>query len=293
MNAMDRIGIEAAVCDTAKSPHAARKGFPKHMPAGASPQRDSTKPKFGASTAAVSMPRIPFDTESVSATSRSAAGRNIPKHTPALVSPGGVHRSKVTSVPNAGVHKSKAPSEPSASQQSLEMVGNWRELVEEGFSMGLARALASESDFAFRTWIVDNSGSMVTADGHRIVETSDRKIVGQLVTRWEELRETVVYHAELASILQTPTRFQLLNDPGEKVGKKEFIVGNQGCNRLEEMLVAKSVMRRTQPGGVTPLTRHVVRIESMIREMQEQLAASGERVAVVIATGKSIKRDNQ
>jgi hypothetical protein len=27
--------------------------------------------------------------------------------------------------------------------------------------------------------------------------------------------------------------------------------------------------------------------------MQEQLAASGERVAVVIATGKSIKRDNQ
>jgi hypothetical protein len=28
-----------------------------------------------------------------------------------------------------------------------------RELVEEGFSMGLAMALASESDFAFRTWI--------------------------------------------------------------------------------------------------------------------------------------------
>jgi hypothetical protein len=27
------------------------------------------------------------------------------------------------------------------------------ELVEEGFSMGLAMALASESDFAFRTWI--------------------------------------------------------------------------------------------------------------------------------------------
>jgi hypothetical protein len=158
--------------------------------------------------------------------------------------------------------------------------------------MGLARALASESDFAFRTWVVDNSRSMSTADGHRIVETSDRKIVGQEVTRWEELQETVVYHAELASILHSPTRFQLLNDPGEKVGKKEFIVGNQGCNRLEEMLVAKSVMQRTQPGGVTPLSRHVIQIESMIREMQEQLAASGERVAVVIATGESIKRDN-
>jgi hypothetical protein len=71
--------------------------------------------------------------------------------------------------------------------------------------MGLAMALASESDFAFRTWIVDNSGSMVTKDGHRIVETSRSKFQGQCVTRWEELVETVLYHAELASILRTPT----------------------------------------------------------------------------------------
>ena len=115
---------------------------------------------------------------------------------------------------------------------------------------------------------------------------------GQCVTRWEELRETVLYHAELASILRTPTIFQLLNDPGEKVGKREFIIGKEGCIRQEEMLVAKSVMQRTKPNGVTPLTSHVVRIEAMIREMKTQLAASGERVAVVIATGKSIMRDN-
>jgi hypothetical protein len=56
----------------------------------------------------------------------------------------------------------------------------------EGFSMGLAMALASESDFAFRTWIVDNSGSMVTRDGHRIVR-QDQKGGRQCVTRWEEL----------------------------------------------------------------------------------------------------------
>jgi hypothetical protein len=279
---MDRIGIEAAVCTTA-TPNAARKGFPKQMPAGASRHTDAAKPKSRVSSAAtsippdISAPTVAFAEDSVTTTSRSAAaGRNIPKHTPTAVSP--------------GVHKSRVASEPI--RPSLTMVGNWRELVEEGFSMGLARALASESDFAFRIWIVDNSGSMSTGDGHRIVETSDRKIEGQCVTRWEELRETVLYHAELASILRTPTRFQLLNDPGENVGRKEFVVGSQGCNRQEEMLVAKSVMQRTRPMGVTPLTSHVVRIETMIREMHAELAKSGERVAVVIATGKSIKRDN-
>jgi hypothetical protein len=281
MNAMDRIGIEAGVCTTS-IPHAARKGFSRHMPAGASSHVDAAKTKSRASTAATSMPpgssapMVAFETDTVTTTSRSTAGRNIPKHTPTPVSP--------------GVRKSRVTSEPI--RKSLAMVRNWRELVEEGFSMGLARALASKSDFAFRTWIVDNSGSMLTGDGHRIVETSDRRVEGQCVTRWEELRETVMYHAELALILQTPTRFQLLNDPGEKVGKKEFTVGNQGCNRLEEMLVAKRFMQRTQPTGVTPLTTHVAHIEATIREMQAQLAASGERVAVVIATGKSIKRDN-
>lgn len=282
MNAMDRIGIEAAVSSTSSPPRAARKGFPKHIPAEASAHADSAKPKSGASTAIESMPpgisesKIAFDTDTVTTTSRSAAGRNIPKNTTPV--PPVVHKSRVTA------------SEPI--RPSLAMVGHWRELVEEGFSMGLARALASESDFAFRTWIVDNSGSMVTGDGHRIVETPDRRIEGQRVTRWEELRETVLYHAELASILRTPTIFQLLNDPGEKVGKREFTVGAEGCNRQEEMLVAKSVMQRTHPMGVTPLTSHVVRIEARIREIQPQLAASGERVAVVIATGKSIKRDN-
>jgi hypothetical protein len=133
---------------------------------------------------------------------------------------------------------------------------------------------------------------MVTRDGHRIVATSDRRVEGQCVTRWEELRETVLYHAELASILRTPTVFQLLNDPGERVGKREFVVGKEGCNRQEEMLLVKSVMQRTKPMGVTPLTSHVVRIEAMIRGMKAQLAASGERVAVVIATGKPIMRHN-
>jgi hypothetical protein len=282
MNAMDRIGIEAAVCTAPTPQHAARKGFPKHMPAEASPRVDVPKPKSGASAAAaaaaikypgISTPKIVLDTDTVTTTSRSAAGRNIP--TPVQVS-SGAYKSNVGSDSIRPPHK---------------MVGHWRDLVEEGFSMGLARAVASENGFLFRTWVVDNSGSMVTKDGHRIVVTSDRRVEGQRVTRWEELRETVLYHAELASILRTPTIFQLLNDPGEKVGKKEFIVGKEGCNRQEEMLAARSVMQRTKPMGVTPLTSHVVRIEANIREIQTQLAASGERVAVVIATGKSIKKD--
>jgi hypothetical protein len=76
MNAMDRIGIEAAVCTAPTSQQAARKGFPKHMPAEASPRVDVAKPEFGASTAAAfkppgtSTPKIVFDADTVTTTSR-------------------------------------------------------------------------------------------------------------------------------------------------------------------------------------------------------------------------------
>lgn len=46
--------------------------------------------------------------------------------------------------------------------------------------------------------MIDNSGSMVIGDGHRIVETSDRKIIEQAVSRWEEIQDTVFYHSQMA-----------------------------------------------------------------------------------------------
>jgi hypothetical protein len=207
MNAMDRIGIEAASCNTSPR-NAARRTV--HI------AQSQT-----ASAAAPSSPTSSRKHASVSSASRSSNGNNsIPKQSPVVF---------------------KVPSDRSLHTKAI---GNWQALVDEGFTKGLAMALASNSEFAWRTWIIDNSGSMLIGDGHRIVETADRRIEGQDVTRWEELQQAVLYHVDLASILMSPTNFQLLNHPGERIGRSEFTVGNHGANkRMEDIIVAKSVYK--------------------------------------------------
>ena len=64
-------------------------------------------------------------------------------------------------------------------------------LRSQGFSKGLAQAVAANRHhFALFIWVVDNSGSMSTSDGHRFVEThksNDVKCVS--CTRWEEIQQ--------------------------------------------------------------------------------------------------------
>jgi hypothetical protein len=54
-------------------------------------------------------------------------------------------------------------------------------LQEQGFPLGLAKTLSETKEaFPLRIWVVDNSGSMRTLDGHKIVETlnsNDIKLV--------------------------------------------------------------------------------------------------------------------
>ena len=89
-------------------------------------------------------------------------------------------------------------------------------LKQQGFTAGLAQSLLSATfatrhlKFPLRFWILDNSGSMSFNDGYRILETRHKhrvKIVP--CTRWEELRECVAYHVELAGLLRTPTQFRV------------------------------------------------------------------------------------
>jgi hypothetical protein len=76
--------------------------------------------------------------------------------------------------------------------------------------MGLAKALMTSKDsFEQRIWIVDNSGSMTIKDGHRISETGTGTFCMTLVTRWAELQETIIYHAQMAAVLSSFTRFRL------------------------------------------------------------------------------------
>jgi hypothetical protein len=59
--------------------------------------------------------------------------------------------------------------------------------------------IASSESMPYRFWIVDNSGSMQTPDGKRLVEDARGKKVAVGATRWEELTQVVLQTAEVAA----------------------------------------------------------------------------------------------
>ena len=114
-----------------------------------------------------------------------------------------------------------------------------------------------------RIWIIDNSGSMKMMDGHEVLPENDGKKCEDnekekvLVTRssitngsadgdtsrWAELRETVMCHAQLLSILKAPTDFRLLNPPSNG-GPQKFRVGYTNNNMLPSMPSLPGIFRR-------------------------------------------------
>lgn len=154
-------------------------------------------------------------------------------------------------------------------------------LLEQGFSLGLAKALAENTQsFDHRIWVVDNSGSMQIGDGHR-VSIADGKITLIPSSRWEEIQDTVIYHSQMAAVLNTYTRFRLLNDPGHSAGPQEFSVGYPGRSIENDIRQVRLTMTRAKPDGVTPLTDHIWEIQREIRELLPELQRTGRRVSPV------------
>jgi len=126
---------------------------------------------------------------------------------------------------------------------------------------------------------------MRNADGHRIVPTlkaGDVKMVP--CSRYEEIQECVNYHIAMAGAMEAPTKFRFLNDPGPTVGPQQFIVGENMERVAEEVLNAQSLVRRSQPGGCTPLTNHILEIQREVVSLAPSVRANGQRIAIVIAT---------
>lgn len=163
-------------------------------------------------------------------------------------------------------------------------------LLDQGYTNGLLHALLKNlRNFQKRIWVVDNSGSMSTHDGHRIVETSRTKkkkecrIVSS--TRWTEMQQTVDYHANLAAVLNAPTVFRMLNDPGRGCGPQQFAIGERGSRFInEDLAIARSTMINSAPVGATPLTQHVREIREMVKGIEPALRAQGCKMAILLAT---------
>ena len=177
-----------------------------------------------------------------------------------------------------------APNLPSAPQDTLHQHVVTPELTQwlsgQGFSDGLIKAaVCSANSFPRRIWIVDNSGSMNTDDGHRIVQNGNGTIILNS-TRWAEIVDTVTYHAELASKLNASTEFRLLNHPNLPNVNQNVCVS--GPDDLPEAL---RTMNSSRPGGCTPLTSHLQSIRAEFTpQYVNSLRSAGQRVVVVLAT---------
>lgn len=162
-------------------------------------------------------------------------------------------------------------------------------LQQQGFPRGLAKTLSVNNEaFPLRIWVVDNSGSMMQRDGHRIAVSTDNsnnhKVQLMNCTRWEEIQQTVEYHSKMAADLRSPTVFRMLNSPGQ--GElKQFSIGERGRENIDEDLsIALRTIRDLKPKGATPLTKHVLEIRSDLLSMEPSLRESGSKIAIVLAT---------
>eukprot|EP00970_Alexandrium_tamarense_P001901 scaffold247_cov189-Alexandrium_tamarense.AAC.6 len=162
-------------------------------------------------------------------------------------------------------------------------------LMKQGYTRGLACSLAQTiKNFPLRIWVVDNSGSMQNTDGHRFVETKrshDVKIVS--CSRWDEIRDCITYHAQMAAALEAPTTFRMLNDPAVGPNSQQFGIAETtlDTNVVQgEVRRAIEIMKSAQPGGVTPLVEHILEIQTSVTQLAPKLRADGCRVVIILAT---------
>jgi len=169
----------------------------------------------------------------------------------------------------------------SSNQKSCDLTEEQiHSLQQKGFTRGLAKSLGPNLEiFPKRFWVVDNSYSMTTRDGHRLELANNSTIRDIPCTRWDEIKDCVHYHEEMSNLLGSPTEFRLLNRPRNTHINQVFSAGEEGARSH-----LKSTLEGVTPDGITPLTEHVKRLKQEIQEMSSHLKAQGQKVVIVLAT---------
>jgi len=148
--------------------------------------------------------------------------------------------------------------------------------------LGIAEELVqSAGTFGTRYFVVDNSGSMATGDGHRLV--SRIGITGTTsCSRWDELGASLSSLARVAVDLGVKTEFRMLNAPAN--GSPKVVKVGGEASPEEVQLRQISDMVAAQPGGGTPLCKAVEQVVKDIRAQRGALERAGKRAHVVIAS---------
>lgn len=158
-------------------------------------------------------------------------------------------------------------------------------LQEHGFPLGLSQELVQTvGQSMVRFWVIDNSGSMWTSDGH-VLRGKGKSTQLIPCTRWAEMQSTVECHADLAGILEATTIFHMLNHPGDPRVPQKFSVAEHSSSSIpDEISKAKQAMLTCQPQGPTPLSERLTEIREMLMDIAPVLDKQGQKVTIVIAT---------
>jgi hypothetical protein len=196
------------------------------------------------------------------------------------------------------VEEARSPShKKKRGNKSSEATGKTEYTVSGGIDEAAARKFLTDKDWPpglqtalinscikmpVRFFITDDSGSMLTNDGHRFVGTGDKtKLIR--CTRWSELASTLLFHAELSHVAHAPSEFRLLNNA------EPVLVGMPGDN--DAFNLVKEVLT-DGPGGQTPICAQIREVVAKIAEIEGSLRSNNQRAAVIICTdGQSTDGD--
>ena len=178
----------------------------------------------------------------------------------------------------------KVHQEPSANNLKV----NVSALQALGYPEGFCRALVQGAQiYAKRYWIIDDSLSMMTRDGHFLLHSGpdcDERLEMVPGSRWNELQETCLQHALLAVHLEIHTDFRLLN-----CGTGHFRIPRTfGHHRkrasMDDVQHAQKILSRAKPRGVTPLTKRLASVRKELEQSVLPKLPRGQKVAIILAT---------
>lgn len=178
----------------------------------------------------------------------------------------------------ASVQKSAASAPPAP---ALDETAARAFLGAHGFPVGLQTTLINcLAKTPVRFFLLDDSGSMLTGDGLRVVDRGADSLENchtrswVKCSRWDELADMARFHIQLAHVARAPTQFRFLNNlPPQFIGDGDDAATAQLLGVLDGA-----------PSAGTPLCRHINSVVVQIQALAPELRAAGQKAAVIIAT---------
>jgi len=149
----------------------------------------------------------------------------------------------------------------------------------------LLQFASSDHEIALHIWIVDNSTSMNLYDRYRF-EHGTHKIK---CTRWDELKQTILFQARWAARTETPTIFHLVNSCPD-VALEFSIASSPSLKNCHNDCVQKDLhhlersFQSFKPMGKTLLANAIYEIRSHIVSIKDSLQATSQIVVLTLAT---------